>query len=56
MRALGYVHAQERFFEMDLMRRSAAGELAALFGPVAMDTTRPHRVHRMRERVTGDWP
>ena len=32
MRALGYVHAQERFFEMDLMRRSAAGELAGLFG------------------------
>ncbi|MDN5882822.1 MAG: penicillin acylase family protein, partial [Nitrosospira sp.] len=28
VRALGYVHAQERFFEMDLMRRSAAGELA----------------------------
>src|SRR6478752_2291825 len=25
--ALGYVHAQERFFEMDLMRRRAGGEL-----------------------------
>jgi penicillin amidase len=25
-RALGYVHAQERYFEMDLLRRSAAGE------------------------------
>ncbi|HEY9400353.1 MAG TPA: penicillin acylase family protein, partial [Luteimonas sp.] len=33
MRALGYVHGQERFFEMDLMRRTAAGELAELFGP-----------------------
>ncbi|HVQ33920.1 MAG TPA: penicillin acylase family protein, partial [Lysobacter sp.] len=32
LRALGYVHAQERFFEMDLMRRTAAGELAGLFG------------------------
>ena len=29
---LGFVHAQERFFEMDLTRRSAAGELSALFG------------------------
>ena len=28
VRALGYVHAQERFFEMDLLRRHAAGELA----------------------------
>ncbi|WP_139369281.1 penicillin acylase family protein, partial [Xanthomonas axonopodis] len=27
MRALGYVHAQERYFEMDLMRRAPAGEL-----------------------------
>ena len=25
-RALGYVHAQERYFEMDLARRSAAGD------------------------------
>ena len=51
MRALGYVHAQERFFEMDLMRRTAAGELAELFGPVAVDTDKEHRVHRFRARV-----
>ena len=25
--ALGYVHAQDRFFQMDLLRRAAAGEL-----------------------------
>jgi penicillin amidase len=31
-RALGFVHAQERFFQMDLLRRSGAGELAELFG------------------------
>ena len=30
--ALGYVQAQERFFEMDLMRRLPAGELSALVG------------------------
>jgi penicillin amidase len=51
MRALGYVHAQERFFEMDLMRRTAAGELAELFGAIAVDTDKQHRVHRMRARV-----
>ncbi len=50
-RALGYVHAQERYFEMDLLRRTAAGELAALFGPIAVDTDRKHRVHRMRARA-----
>src|SRR5512141_1358145 len=48
MRALGYVHAQERFVEMDLLRRTAAGELAALFGPIALDTDKKHRVHRLR--------
>ncbi|MDQ3494435.1 MAG: penicillin acylase family protein, partial [Pseudomonadota bacterium] len=51
MRALGYVHAQERYFEMDLMRRDAAGELSALFGPRALDKDRDRRVHRMRARV-----
>ena len=35
MYALGFVHAQERFFEMDLMRRMAAGARAAA-QPVAM--------------------
>ena len=34
-RALGFVHAQERFFQMDMSRRAAAGTLAALFGPRA---------------------
>src|SRR6185312_17096834 len=33
--ALGYVHGQERYFEMDLLRRRAAGELAELFGKAA---------------------
>jgi penicillin amidase len=34
--ATGYAHAQDRFFQMDLARRLAAGELAELFGPVAV--------------------
>jgi penicillin G amidase len=46
--ALGFLHAQERFFQMDLMRRSAAGELAELVGPAALPTDRDHRVHRGR--------
>ena len=53
-RALGYVHAQERYFEMDLMRRSSAGELAELFGPIALDLDKEHRVHRMRARVMAN--
>lgn len=51
MQALGFVHAQERYFEMDLMRRSAAGELAALFGARAVPVDQRIRVHRMRHRA-----
>ncbi len=48
--ALGYAHAQERFFQMDLMRRRAAGELAQLFGPRGVPVDRRARMHRMRAR------
>lgn len=51
-RGLGFVHAQERFFEMDLSRRSAAGELAALFGPKAVERDQERRVHRLRARLS----
>ena len=46
--ALGYVHAQERYFGMDLMRRVSAGELSELVGPAALDTDINHRRHRLR--------
>ena len=55
-RALGYVHGQERFFEMDLLRRSAAGELSELFGAIALDKDKSIRVHRLRSRVTQNLP
>lgn len=51
LRALGYVHAQERYFEMDLMRRSAAGELSELIGPATLEVDEQHRIHRFRARV-----
>jgi len=49
--ATGFVHSQERFFQMDLLRRSAAGELAELFGPKAVPLDRAHRLHRFRARA-----
>lgn len=45
---LGFAHAQERFFQMDLTRRSAAGELAELFGEAAVNIDIAHRRHRFR--------
>ena len=50
-RVLGYLHAQERFFQMDLQRRQPAGELAALAGAAAAPVDREARLHRMRTRT-----
>lgn len=36
LRGQGYLHAQERFFQMDLLRRSSAAELSELFGERAL--------------------
>lgn len=38
MRAQGYVHAQERFFEMDVRRHATAGRLAEMFGEDAVES------------------
>ena len=48
---LGYVHGQERYFEIDLLRRRAAGRLAELFGPAALEIDRKARVHRFEARA-----
>jgi penicillin amidase len=49
--ALGFLHAQDRFFQMDLQRRRAAGELSELFGAAALPADRELRVHRFRARA-----
>lgn len=50
--ATGFAHAQDRFFQMDLMRRAAAGELAQLLGEALIDADRSLRIHGFR-RVAG---
>ena len=49
----GYAHAQDRFFQMDLSRRAAAGELSALVGGVALDVDKRNRLHRFRTRAAN---
>lgn len=49
--ALGFAHAQERFFQMDLYRRNAAGELSELFGKRALEVDKSRRLHRFRDRA-----
>lgn len=50
-RATGFLHAQERFFQMDLARRRAAGELSELLGAGAVEVDLDVRVHRFRPRA-----
>jgi len=38
--AMGYVHAQERTWQLEFNRRLMHGELSELFGPAALDTDR----------------
>ena len=51
IRALGFLHGQERFFQMDLLRRRAAGELSELLGAAAIEPDRRVRLHRLRARA-----
>src|ERR1700736_5973764 len=45
----GFVHGQDRFFEMDLSRRLASGELSEVFGAVAVEQDKKARLFRFRE-------
>src|SRR5690606_6501542 len=42
-RALGFVHAQDRLFQMELLRRLARGELAEVLGEKLVPTDRLFR-------------
>ncbi len=47
--ALGWLHGRNRFFQMDMSRRRAAGELAAIGGPNLLAIDQPNAVARRRE-------
>lgn len=47
-RALGYVHAQDRLFQMEMVRRLARGELAEILGPKLLSTDRLFRTLGIR--------
>ena len=45
---IGFAHGQDRFFQMDVSRRLAAGELSEVFGEVAVGQDRKARLFRFR--------
>lgn len=47
-RALGYVHAQDRLFQMEMVRRVAQGELAEILGPDLLEVDQLFRTLGIR--------
>ena len=47
--ATGFVHGQDRFFQMDILRRNSAGELAEVAGPDVLAADKRVRVNRFRD-------
>src|SRR5712675_3099857 len=53
---LGFAHAQDRLFQMELQRRYGAGRLAEIFGPQALATDRQMRVLGLYRAAEAEIP
>ena len=53
--AQGFVHAQDRLWQMELNRRTAAGRLSELFGDIALDMDRAARTFGFYRLGKADW-
>src|SRR6202047_1970854 len=53
---LGFAHAQDRLFQMDMQRRYGAGRLAEIFGPQALATDRQMRVLGLYRAAEAEIP
>ena len=51
----GFVHAQDRLWQMELNRRIAQGRLSELFGELALDTDRACRTFGFHRLGKVDW-
>ena len=54
--ALGYVHAQDRLWQMEMNRRIGAGRLAEVLGPAALGTDRLLRTLGLHHRAEATLP
>ena len=52
--AIGYAHARDRMFQMELMRRAASGRLSELVGPATLPIDRMMRTLGLRRRAEAD--
>jgi penicillin amidase len=54
--ALGFVHARDRLFQMELMRRAASGRLSEIAGPATLGFDRTMRTLGLRRSAVADYP
>ncbi|HEY6439312.1 MAG TPA: penicillin acylase family protein [Acetobacteraceae bacterium] len=54
--ATGFVHARDRMFQMELMRRAASGRLSEIAGPATLATDRLMLTLGLRRRAVADYP
>ena len=56
LRALGWLHAGERLFQMELLRAVARGEIAEIVGPAGLESDLLHRQYGFARRIADDPP
>jgi penicillin G amidase len=52
---LGYVHAQDRLWQMELHRRSGQGRLSEVFGPATLPADRGIRIVGLHRAASSTW-
>jgi penicillin G amidase len=53
--ALGFVHARDRLFQMEMMRRAASGRLSEIAGPVTLTYDRMMRTLGLRRQALASY-
>lgn len=53
--AQGFVHGQDRLWQLELQRRTASGRLAEIFGPMALEADRFLRRLGMHRAAAAEW-
>lgn len=53
-KVLGYLHAQDRLFQMDLLRRAGGGRLSEIFGPEVLEADKYFRTIGITQKAKKD--
>lgn len=53
--AMGYLHARDRLFQMEMMRRGAEGRLSEVAGPASLRLDRFSRTLGLKQRAEADY-